>query len=419
MKKSLLTLALASAFISSNALAEIHFSGFASIVAGTTGGSDEIVEGFENYAGKLDFRQESVLGLQASSDLGNGLGVTVQITARGIEDWDPQFEWAYVSYDVNDELRILAGRQRAPFFMYSDFLDVSYAYPWITPQQGVYDLVFDSIDGVGAIYNTTFGNVDATFHGIYGSNSEEFDIDGTDVTPSFDDVVGLATTFSYEWLTLRAAYFEAGLDIPVDGFANLATGFSATFAGAQGVGLDSIIFPEFNLDDVTDQLTVEDDKATFLEFGFQLNFDKLRVIGEYTELSIDDTPFADDEESYYVTVAYPVGDVLLHVTYGADRNTRDSIALGVNPDGTNIIRQTGAADASPALAGLLVNIDNLISGTNDFTASEDIDTSYVTLGARYDFHESAAVKLEYTNFSSDDANTVNADIIRFALVTVF
>ena len=397
MKRNLLSLALASALVSGSAFAEIQFSGFASIVAGTTGGSDEVVEGFENYAGRLDFQQESLVALQATSDLGEKVGVTVQITARGIEDWEPQFEWAYVSYDVNDSLRILAGRQRIPFFMYSDFLDVSYAYPWITPQQGVYDLVFDSLDGLGAIYNTSFGNVDATFHATYGNNTEEFEIAGVgDVTPEFDNIVGLATTFTYEWLTLRAGYFQANLEIPTTAFDELVAGINGTIASLPAGFLSDADINNLN-EIAEDQLIVSQDTAEFLEFGFQMNFDKLRIIGEYTELTIDDTPFADDEQSYYVTAAYPVGDVLLHLTYGADENTRSSVT----------------SDIPAALGALATSIDD------NTVVSQDIDTSYITLGARYDFHESAAFKVEYTNFSSDDVNTVDADILRVALVTVF
>ena len=111
--------------------------------------------------------------------------------------------------------------------------------------------------------------------------------------------------------------------------------------------------------------------------------------------------------------------VLLHVTYGADTNTRDPIELGINTAAINTLRTNGTVDAVPALGELLGGIETVANNINDFTASEDIDTSYVTLGARYDFHESAALKLEYTNFSSDDANTVDADILRVALVTVF
>ena len=107
--------------------AEVEFNGFASIVAGST--TSSIVGDLEGYTNEIDFKEGSLLALQASSDLGNGLGVTAQIIAHGADNWDPDFEWAFISYDISEDSRLLVGKQRAPFYMYSDFLEVSYAYP--------------------------------------------------------------------------------------------------------------------------------------------------------------------------------------------------------------------------------------------------------------------------------------------------
>ena len=141
MKKCLTSIALISALSSTTTYADIQISGFGSIVGGMTTSSDEQLYGFDD---NFDFKEGSLFALQASSDLENGLGVTVQLQAKGADDWDPEFKWAYVSYDVSDDFRVLAGRQRLPFYMYSDFLDVSYAYAWIEPPEGVYNVLFDT-----------------------------------------------------------------------------------------------------------------------------------------------------------------------------------------------------------------------------------------------------------------------------------
>ncbi len=41
------------------------------------------------------------------------------------------------------------------------------------------------------------------------------------------------------------------------------------------------------------------------------------------------------------------------------------------------------------------------------------------LGARYDFHDSAALKFEYTDFSDDNNSNNDAGLFRVALVTLF
>lgn len=379
MRKTLASIAVASAFISCSLHAEINLSGFASIVGGATTSSDESLYGYDDT---FDFKEGSLFAIQASSDLENGFGVTVQLEAKGRDDWDPEFKWAYMSYDVNDNLRILAGRQRAPFYMYSDFLDVSYAYPWISPPRGVYDLIFDTFDGLGAIYTTQLGEFDATFHGIYGRNTDEISAFGETVSPEINNMTGLAATFNRDWLTLRASYFVSDVTLPFDDLNTLAAGWEA--AG----------FP-----DAADNTQIEEDTGTFWELGFQMNFDNVIIIGEYTNLELEDTPLAE-EESYYVMAGYQFDKTLVHITYGVDDNSinsyTDDIPYGIAP-----------------------GLDFLKGTTEGFLATQVSEESYVTIGVRYEFHDSAALKFEYTDFSDDNNSSRDAGLFRAALVTVF
>jgi hypothetical protein len=175
MKKMHQALFVTSALLASNVYAEINLNGFASIVGGVTTGSEETLYGYDD---NLDFNQSSLFGLQASSDLGEDFSVTAQILARGVDDWSPKFEWAYVAYDATEKVRILAGRQRAPFYMFSDFLDVSYAYSWIDPPKGVYNIPFDTFDGLGVIYNENIGEFDSSLHVVLGGNTTPFNVGG-------------------------------------------------------------------------------------------------------------------------------------------------------------------------------------------------------------------------------------------------
>ena len=388
MKKRLLSFAVASALLSSSLHAEIHLNGFASIVGGATTSSDDRLYGYDN---DFNFKQGSLVALQASSDLENGLGVTVQLTAKGVDDWDPEFKWAFVSYDVNDNLRVLAGRQRAPFYMYSDFLDVSYAYPWISPPKGVYDLIFDTFDGLGAVYNTTLGDVDATFHGIYGRNTDEISAFGQLTTPDIKGMTGLASTFNYEWLTFRGAYFVADVTIPFNALSELANGFN-TFSQAVPQLAPPLI-------DAANNTLIEKDDASFMEFGFQMNFDELIIVGEYTKLEIKNTPLAE-EKSYYLMAGYQFDSVLVHLTYGVDDNQ------------SNVF-------TSDIPFGLDSNLDQLKGGIEGFVTDQNSEESYIMLGARYDFHDSAALKFEYTDFSDDNNSNNDAGLFRVALVTLF
>ncbi|MCP3865251.1 MAG: porin, partial [Aestuariibacter sp.] len=92
-----------------HANAEVNLSGFASIVGGTSTDSDAFVRGYED---SIDFKEHSFFALQAYSDLGDGLSATAQIRSRGRDDWEPEFTWAFLSYEISPSWRIQAGRQR-------------------------------------------------------------------------------------------------------------------------------------------------------------------------------------------------------------------------------------------------------------------------------------------------------------------
>lgn len=387
MKNTYKVLLVGSALLTSGfSQADIALNGFASIVGGVTTSSDEQLYGYDDT---IDFAQGSLFALQAVSDLGDGLGVTAQLVSRGEDDWSPEFEWAYISYDATDNLRFLVGRQRAPFYMYSDFLDVSYAYPWITPPAGVYDLLFDTFDGVGALYSHSFEQFDASVQFIYGRNNNELPVFSEDVKIDFKDMMGGSLTLNRDWLTLRLGLFQADITIPYSGTESLA-------AGWQSLGFS----------DLGNEVYIEEDKAVFVEAGFQVNYDNLVVVGEYTRLTLDNTPLSD-EKSYYVMAGWRFDDVLVHITYGADEDTTDDITADVDyfPNPGDDPYQNG--------------VNTLKASTQYLLTQQKAEQSYITLGARWDFHDSAAIKFEYTDFT-DDLNGLNdTGLFRTALVTVF
>lgn len=126
-------LASAIGLIATPALAtDIRIDGFANIVAGQMI-SDTDDGSLYGYDEDLSFSPESNYGIQFRGDLQEGLSVTAQIVGRGSEEFDATVTWAYLTYEINDELSLKAGRSRVPYFIYSDFLDIGYAYHWIRP----------------------------------------------------------------------------------------------------------------------------------------------------------------------------------------------------------------------------------------------------------------------------------------------
>ncbi|REL25443.1 porin [Thalassotalea euphylliae] len=378
MRKALLSCAICAALPLASAQAEITFNGFANIVAGQASSGDTQW----GYDDDVDFKQDSLFALQASTDLGEGLSATAQIISRGENDWEAEFEWAYIAYDINDNTRVLAGRQRAPLYMYSDYLDVSYAYPWITPPEGVYNLELSKFDGVSLSHNFTLGEFDTTAQVFLGSDNDDINVQGIDVNSSFDEIFGGTVTLNRDWLTLRTAYLTTDLTIPIPVFDELA----AAWNNIQGFG------------GVAEALVINEDKAKFFEFGAVVDYNNYLLIAEVTRINYDNMPL-DTEESMYVTAGYRFDDVLVHLTYGVDENTingvGETLPVGVSPE-----------------------LDQLVGFTRQGLEFRNEDSSYYTLGARWDFHPSASFKVE---FSKRDDDLINQDtsLVRTALVTVF
>ena len=158
-----------------SAYADINLNGFATIGLGQVVNTN-VEDGKGQIYGieeDISLAQGSLIGLQFGADMGDGLTATAQIISKGSNDWVPETEWAYISYDVSDQVRIIAGKQRSPYYMYSEFVDVGYAYHWISPPEGVYSLPFDSTNSVSAIINNYFGDFETNLQLMYGQNEKD------------------------------------------------------------------------------------------------------------------------------------------------------------------------------------------------------------------------------------------------------
>ena len=88
---------------------DIRFDGFASFVAGQVLNKDELVKDsttgstvpFRGFDENLDFQQNSLFALQARADLKDNLSATLQVVAKGKDDYNAKFNWAYLTYEIN------------------------------------------------------------------------------------------------------------------------------------------------------------------------------------------------------------------------------------------------------------------------------------------------------------------------------
>ena len=307
--------------------AEIDISGYASFKA-IYNANDQGVAYYNGLANanqaNFDSRENN-LGIQFSTDISSKMDMTVVMSARGGPDqkYNIETEWAYANYKVNDDLSLRIGKVKGPFYMVSDYKDVGYAYPWVSPPEEVYSSnPIRSVNGIDLVYQTTVNDV--TYLGeIYfgGGTSTAYALPtalsvypptANTATSRIDfttrNMMGINASVAFEGISFRAGYFKTLVD--AFGQTNLTGEFG-------GVGLtvdvnNIVIYSEYIVRDTGP--------------GFETAF--------------------PDATAYYVTAGYRIGDFLPYVTYASIGEGKDASIYTPKQTSTAIGLRMEVADAA-------------------------------------------------------------------------
>lgn len=329
--KHKIAIGIGSLLLSTSAFAEVNISGFASIVGGQVlEGSG--VEEFDldptfladypivgAYEEELSFKPDTLFGIQFSADLLDGLSATAQVVARGADDFSASFEWAYVSYEVNDNWTLQGGKKRLPLYYYSDFFDVGYAYPWIRPPADNYTWQVFNYTGVSALYNYLIGDWTMSGQVYFGREdsdpnkllSEFFFLE--DTKEIWKDIGGIVVQFNKDWLDIRLTHMQYTNERYIGGVQQ-------------------------EWDGSTER------KGKFYGLSVNIDYENFLLLTELNRLALQGT----DLDTYLVTFGYRISDFMPYISY---------------------------------------------SDFNDGEGGEVHNTT--SLGVRWDFHPSAAFKLQY------------------------
>jgi len=334
--------------IKSFAAENYRINGFLSVVGGKTLGKGDTrrVDWPSNgaYNDELDYSPDTVLGIQLQFVINEKTTATGQLVSRGGDDLNTEVEWAYVSFAVTNDLTIHAGRKRAPFYLYSDFLDVGYTYHWIRPPMEIYGDPFTSYNGISADYLISLGDWDMVV-GLY-SGSETYeddtdDIDSIELVFDVDEIIGGFLTVSNHTYLLRTNYFRGKVSL------SFGENFIADFDGDTSIDL---FLPKGTV-------IKEDSRVEFWGFAAKANYESFFGIAEYTKTLL--LP-RGDFTNYYLSIGARIGKLTPHLTYS------NRLADDVE------------------------------------TKAEKSETSAVTLGIRWDVALDVALKIEYQEVTEDE-----------------
>ncbi len=195
------------------AAAEVQINGFASIVSGI----DLEEDGKSAYGNRtVDNLQESKVALQWTADLEKGLRFVGQTMARGsaTTGFSLNYDWAYFDFNVGDSAKLKFGRLRIPFYKYSDYLDVGYAYHWITPPTSMYSLDFSNMDGVGYQQNFEMMGMEHALNVAVGTYQGILTLNDVPANSALENLVAINWSTTMENHEFYAAYAQADVYVP-------------------------------------------------------------------------------------------------------------------------------------------------------------------------------------------------------------
>lgn len=382
-KKSCLTLAvLMAGFAPWVQASDIKLSGFLSVGGGMVDDEDKLSY---NGLSEEDFTiKNNILGLQVTGTISDKLTATGQFIARSANNYQVNSEWAYLTYKVSDSSKIRAGRLRTPFYMYSDFLDVGYAYSWISPPREVYYLPFNNIDGVDFYTSNSLGSFDTTFQAYFGSFDDELELGGSLAQANTCNQMGVAGTFGKDWWNLRAAYHRADLTIESASLTTLAN-----------------TLRQFNFAANADKVLMDDDSVNFIELGGTIDTGTFVAAAEHIELDATDS-FLGKNVREYVMLGIRSGDFLYHVTASKSDDEISHPEAGI-PAGV----------ALPVVG----STNYLIGVLKGAAMQESIHRDVLTLGVRWDVTSGTALKFQFDDI--DDDAEGKQKVFSAAVQTVF
>jgi len=427
MQNVLRASALAAAVLLSSAAqasGDLDIFGFMSVGVGVLDDDVVTIEGFE---GDGNFKQDTLLALQISKQVNDKTSATGQLVSRGTDDFKTEAAWAFVSYDTTENTSFRMGRLRIPFFHYSEFLEVGYAYNWVRLPSDVYAIPFSSFDGADLTQRFSIGNLDTSVQINYGRLNDELNIFGENYQSDLRNIAGLSLNSTYgNWgFRIAGQRAEMTLDTVTDeAFGALVTSFATAQFAHDSNPTDSTLE---NLENASQALTDAQENSDLrrIDQAQSAASSLISLLSLITpDYSVEEKDFSFDDHTadfYNAAVMYDNGDYSFVTEFTAieyesgllvdNRAWLASVAKRIGNTTTHLTYSTSRDILNRGHSGELQELLNL--------QGED---KSVTLGLRYDYDVNTALKIEAQYHDEIENRGVEGDhamLYSFAVDVIF
>jgi len=345
---AILLLAMSTAYAESG---DLNIYGFMSVGVAALDNDSVALDDFESDA---NFKQDTVLGIQISKQVNDSTSVTGQLVSRGLDDFKTEAAWAYVSFDATESTTLRMGRLRVPFFYYSEFLEVGYAYNWVRLPNDVYGIPFSSFDGVDLVQNFSLGSMDGYVQINYGRQNNDFVLFQETYKADMKNLAGISLNLTQGDFGMRLGVQQTNMSLDTVTDPELAAAYSqlaiasATFdaapseaTGAALIGANNsvneksenlrridqaqsaaaglvAVNPAISADTL-DDFNFEDKKANFYNAALTYDNGDFSFITESTFLMYE-TGLLVDNRAWLASMAQRFSAVTIHLTYSTSKD---------------------------------------------------------------------------------------------------
>lgn len=325
----------------------------------------------------LAFDTDSRLGLQAHYQVSPQWELASQVVIkRRLNDSKPMesVEWLFAAYKPTGNVTLRVGRTNPDIFLLSDYRNVGVAYPWVRPNVDLYAaLPLYTIDGADASYDWNVGDARWRVKGFAGAADAR-----ATLATSPDQVIfklrsagGALITREEDGLLLRATL--AGARMTASGSSQIDQAVSVLRA------VESLPDPTLSAQakELEANWGVATDTAVFAELGLSYDRDDWLVSAEYGQVEVPTG--TRSARSAYLSVGHRWGDYTLFGMAGRSISKR---SVQSTPDWSML-----GADVQTVGTAVAYGING-----------SRVRQSSLSVGARWDFHPQAALKVQWDHF---------------------
>ena len=272
---------------------------------------------------------DAIVGLQLKMELSDKASMTTQLTAKGVDNYEVQTSWAYLTYDFTKNYSVSIGQMRVPNYMYTKSVDIGFTYPWVRPPNEVY------FQGGGGFYTGISNRFRFSYGGIDFDASLNFgnqDLETATLAGPLENLVSVGVdAFKNGW-TFHLGHMQGQLSLEASDNALLTNHGIVDIIKDLDRLRDETTIPETN--GITGMISYTDTaRISYDSIGLKYESGPWYAIGEYVKFDGDKMLY-DPFESFYVSFGYKINKFMPYV-----------VASAVNALGDNEEHQRQVAEA--------------------------------------------------------------------------